>query len=160
MAFRLEDYPTIRLAHQVSQEVRYNRIAQRELVTRYGLTPIPIRRPVDGWTSGTVDCEVCGLRLDALIGSLQATARKRWNWVALSVLAAGIVALFVWYFLNGLDRSATATAAEALLGIGISVAGVVTGTSFFFYGLVKLSLEDGVRLEQPAGHRLIQSSNR
>lgn len=74
--------------------------------------------------------------------------------MALTVLAAGVVAFFVLFFLDGLNHSATATAGEALLGIGISVAGFVTGVAMFFYGLVKRSLEDGVRLEQPAGHRL------
>lgn len=159
MGFRLEEYPTIQLAHLLDRRQEFTRFGSRQIVTRYGLTPIPVRRPSEGWASGTVDCDVCGLRLDAQIGSAPATVRKRWTWVLLAAVAAGIVAFAVWFFLDGLNRSATATAAEALLGIGSSVAGFVTGTSFFFYALVKRSLEDGVRLERPEGHRLYRGQS-
>lgn len=153
MRIPLGEYPTIRLAHKLDVRQEFTRLG-RQIVTRYGLTPIPVRRPADGWTDGTVDCEVCGLRLDLRVASVPATVRKRWQRALLTLAAAGVAGFFVWFFLDGLHYSATATAGEALLGVGISVVGFVTGTALFFASLIKQTLEDGVRLERPEGHRL------
>ncbi|MBM7787891.1 hypothetical protein [Tenggerimyces flavus] len=154
MATPLGEYPTIRLAHTLGVREELTRFGSRQIVTRYGLTSIPVRRPAEGWTSGTVDCETCGLRIDLRVASVPATVRKRWQRALFTLAAAGVAAFFVWFFLDGLHHSATETAGEALLGVGVSVAGFVTGVAFFFYSLIKQSMEDGVRLERPEGHRL------
>ncbi len=154
MGIPLGEYPTIRLAHTLGVHQEFTRFGSRQIVTRYGLTPIPVRRPAEGWTSASVDCEVCGLRIDVKVASVPATVRKRWQRALFTLAAAGVAGLFVWFFLDGLHHVAAMSAGEALLSIVISVAGFATGAAFFFAGLIKQSLEDGVHLERPEGHRL------
>ncbi|GAA3797110.1 hypothetical protein ACFS5L_02050 [Streptomyces phyllanthi] len=131
-------YPTQHYVHLASIESSFLRNEVRKTFHAY---PIDIRRPERGYRVEALECGTCGQPLAFTVLSIPSAKRARMRWAGLALL--GMATVFLGFArLAESDQVVHAGGPDLSAVWGLAGMG---GILLFFYALMKLAGEDGVR---------------